>query len=70
MMPLELFPDTLARIAHITPHAWAYEAFAAIQRRGAAISDIWLNVTVLIGMALVLVALGAWALRRAVARPL
>lgn len=69
MLPLELFPDTLAKIAHVTPHAWAYDAFAAIQRHGAGISDIWVDLVVLVAMALVLVAAGAWALRRAASRP-
>ena len=69
MLPLELFPDTLAKIAHLTPHAWAYDAFAAIQRHGAGIADIWLDLVVLLAMASVLVVAGAWALRRAVSRP-
>jgi hypothetical protein len=26
MAPLEVFPDTARKIAHITPHAWANDA--------------------------------------------
>ncbi|WP_026819022.1 ABC transporter permease [Arthrobacter castelli] len=65
MLPLELFPDTLRTIANVTPHAWAYEAYAEIQRHGGGLTDI---LPQLAAMAAVLLALGAWALRRSVAR--
>ncbi len=68
MFPLELFPDTLRTIAHVTPHAWGYEAFAQLQRHDGGLVDIAPFLAVLAAMALVLVALGAWALRRSVAR--
>ena len=32
MFPLEFFPDTMRALANVTPHAWAYEAFAEVQR--------------------------------------
>ncbi len=68
MFPLEFFPDTLYTVAHITPHAWGYEAFAQIQRHGGGLADIGAGLAVLAGMALVLVVLGSLALRRSVAR--
>lgn len=67
MTPLELFPDTLRTIAHVTPHAWAYEAFAEVQRHDGTLVEILPQLGVLIGMALVLL-LGAWALRRSLSR--
>ena len=70
MVPLELFPDTLRAVAHITPHAWAYDAFAQIQRHHASLVDILPQLAVLAAMAAGLVALGAWALRRSMARAL
>lgn len=70
MVPLEIFPDSLQRIAHVTPHAWAYEAFAQIQRRGGTLTDILPQLGVLAAMAAVLLALGAWLLRRSLARPI
>ncbi|WP_448072523.1 ABC transporter permease [Georgenia yuyongxinii] len=70
MVPLEIFPDSLRRIAHVTPHAWAYEAFAQIQRRGGTLTDILPQLGVLAAMAAVLLALGAWLLRRSLARPI
>jgi len=68
MFPLELFPDTLRSVANVTPHAWGYQAFAQIQRHNGSLLDIAPYLGVLAAMALALVLLGAWALRRSVAR--
>jgi ABC-2 type transport system permease protein len=70
MLPLELFPDTLQTVAHVTPHAWAYEAFGEIQRHDAGLRDIVPQLAVLAAMAAALLALGTWALRRSMARAL
>lgn len=70
MLPLELFPDTLRAVSKVTPHAWGYEAFAEIQRHGGTLADIAPSLAVLAGMAAVLLALGAWTLRRSLARAL
>lgn len=68
MVPLEFFPDTMRRFAYLTPHAWAYEAIAEVQRRGGGLVDVLPQVGVLAGMAAVVLALGAWALRRSLGR--
>lgn len=68
MFPLELFPDRLYTVALFTPHAWGYEAFAEIQRNGGGVLDILPQLGVLAAIAIMLIALGAVALRRAVAR--
>ena len=68
MLPLELFPDAIRRIADLTPHAWAYQAFAEIQRRGGTLTDVLPHLGVLAGMAVLLASLGAWSLRRSLAR--
>jgi ABC-2 type transport system permease protein len=70
MLPLELFPATLRTIAHITPHAWAYDAFAKIQRHDAGLVDILPQLGVLAAMAAVLLVAGTWTLRRSMARAL
>jgi ABC-2 type transport system permease protein len=70
MVPLEFFPDTMRRFAYLTPHAWAYEAIAEVQRRGGGLVDVLPQLGVLAGMAAVVLALGAWALRRSLARVL
>jgi ABC-2 type transport system permease protein len=68
MTPLEFFPDTMRMVANLTPHAWAYEAFADILRRGAGLDDVLLELGVLTGMAVGLILLGSWLLRRSLAR--
>ena len=70
MLPLELFPDALRRVADITPHAWAYDAFAEIQRRGGTLVDVLPQLGVLAAMAVLLAGAGAWTLRRSLARPM
>jgi len=68
MYPLEFFGDTLRQVAHVTPHAWAYDAMAEVQRRNATLLDIAPDLAVLAGMALILLVAGAWALRRSMSR--
>jgi ABC-2 type transport system permease protein len=68
MVPLEVFSNTLRTVAHVTPHAWAYDAFATIQRRDGTLVDILPQLGVLVAMAVAALALGAWALRRSLAR--
>lgn len=68
MMPLELFPDTMRTVANVTPHAWAYDAFAEIQRRSGTLLDVLPQLGVLAAMAVLLAAAGAWSLRRSLAR--
>lgn len=68
MVPLEFFPDGLRRVAMLTPHAWGYEALAAIQREGAGVLDVLPQVGVLAAMALTVLGAGAWLLRRSLER--
>jgi ABC-2 type transport system permease protein len=68
MFPLEFFPDTLRTVAHVTPHAWGYEAIAEIQRHDGGVLDILPQLGVLAAMAAVALVLGAWLLRRSLAR--
>ncbi|MFO7779925.1 MAG: ABC transporter permease [Nitriliruptoraceae bacterium] len=68
MIPIELYPETVARVARITPHAWANEAMAELVRRDGTIVDILPQLGVLAGFAVGLLALGSWTLRRALIR--
>lgn len=68
MVPLELFTDSLRRVAMFTPHAWGYQALADIQRRDAGVLDVLPELAVLAGMAAVVLAAGALLLRRSLAR--
>ncbi|WP_153396473.1 ABC transporter permease [Ornithinicoccus halotolerans] len=68
MMPLELFPETMRSIANLTPHAWGYQAFAEIQRHDGGLLDVLPQLGVLAAMAVLLLAVGSWALRRSLSR--
>lgn len=69
MLPLELFSDTLRQVAHVTPHAWALDAFAVLVREGGNTLDILPELGVLAIYAAVLLLLAAWRLRIALTRP-
>lgn len=64
MLPLELFPETMRRIAMATPHAWALLGFADLVRGDGGIADVLPEVGVLLAYAAVLFALATWRLRR------
>ncbi len=63
MVPLEIFPDTMATVAHATPHAWAIDGFSELIRRGGDLASIGTEVAVLAAFAAGLLALGTWRLR-------
>jgi ABC-2 type transport system permease protein len=66
MAPLEVFPDTARTIAHVTPHAWANDAFSALLRHGGGLSSVLTEVAVLLAFAAALLVLATWRLRRAI----
>jgi ABC-2 type transport system permease protein len=63
MVPIEVFSDTMQRVAHLTPHAWAMDGFSELIRHGGGLADIATELAVLAGFAVVLVGLAAWRLR-------
>lgn len=68
MVPLDVFPEGMVRIAMLTPHGWANTAMAEIMRRDGSLVDITTELLVLAGMGAALVALATWLLRRSIAR--
>jgi ABC-2 type transport system permease protein len=68
MVPLEFFSPRLKQIAHLTPHAWANDAFAKLIGDGAGVGAIWHQLAVLAGYAVVLLAVATWRLRRVIVR--
>ncbi|GAA2204179.1 linearmycin resistance permease LnrM [Nonomuraea monospora] len=68
MAPIDFFPETMRRLAHVTPHAWALDGFAELLRRDGTIADVLPQLGVLIAFAAILFALGAWRLRAALTR--
>lgn len=63
MVPLEIFPDTMVKIAHFTPHAWGLDGFSELIRRGGTIADVVVELAVLAAFAVALLTLGTWRLR-------
>lgn len=68
MVPLEIFPDTMVKVAHLTPHAWALDGFAELIRHGGTLATIATEVAALVGFAVVLMGLGTWRLRAKLTR--
>lgn len=68
MLPIELFPPAMQRIALVTPHAWAIDAFAELVRRGGTVVDILPQLGVLTLYAVVLLSLATWRLRMVITR--
>ena len=64
MMPLEFYSPTLLTVAHLTPHAWAADAFATLVRHDGTVLDILPELGVLAAFATALFVAGSWALRR------
>jgi ABC-2 type transport system permease protein len=64
MVPLQIFPPTLRTVAHLTPHAWALDAFSELVGDDAGVVAILPNLGVLAAMAAVLLTLATWRLRR------
>jgi ABC-2 type transport system permease protein len=63
MVPIEIFPDTMATIAKLTPHAWAIDGYSELVRRGGTIVDVLPNIGVLAAFASAIMLLGAWRLK-------
>jgi ABC-2 type transport system permease protein len=68
MVPLEIFPPAVRTLAFITPHAWANQAMAEIVRRDGRIMDVAVELGVLAGIAVVVLALASWRLRAVLTR--
>ncbi len=66
MVPFEVFPPALRTVAHITPHAWAVDAFTEVVQNGGGIADILTELGVLVGYALVLFVIATFTLRRSI----
>lgn len=64
MAPLEVFPPVARTIAHITPHAWANEAFSKLVQHGGDLVSVLPQIAVLLGFAAVTLTLAVWQLRR------
>jgi ABC-2 type transport system permease protein len=66
MVPIEVFPSTMEKIAHVTPHAWAVEGLTDVVIENAGVSDILVPLGVLAAFAGVLLTLATWRLNRSI----
>jgi ABC-2 type transport system permease protein len=64
MWPLEVVTPTLRTVGHLTPHAWAMDAWVKVSFEGGGISAIALDLAVLGTAAVALLALAVWRMRR------
>lgn len=68
MVPLEVFPDSVRTVAHVTPHAWGNDAFAELVRRHGSLVDVLPELGVLSLYAAFLLGLATWRLSRSITR--
>ena len=68
MWPLSVVPEFMQTIGHLTPHAWANDAFITINEDGGGLADITTELGVLVTVTVVLSALAVVLLRRSLSR--
>ncbi|MGI9614878.1 MAG: ABC transporter permease [Acidimicrobiales bacterium] len=66
MVPFEIFPDWLLAVAHLTPHAWAIDAFTEVIQRGGGLGQIGVELAVLVLYGAALLTASSITLRRAI----
>jgi len=64
MWPLEIVGPVMRAVGHVTPHAWAMDAWLELIWEGRGVGAIWTELAVLAGFATVLSVLAAWRLGR------
>jgi ABC-2 type transport system permease protein len=64
MVPLEIFPPTMERIAHLTPHAWAIEALTETMATGGSPAGVATQLVVLAAYAAALLVVATFLFRR------
>lgn len=71
MIPLYSFKyisETVWRIAHLSPHAWAIESFEELVAFDGGLADVGVFLLILLGYAVVLFGLATWRLRTVLTR--
>jgi ABC-2 type transport system permease protein len=63
MWPLEITPQWMQSIGHIFPTAWAMDGFNDIVTRGLGLSDVLLEIAVLLGFGILFLAIGVWGFK-------
>ncbi len=68
MWPLSVVPPFMRTLGHLTPHAWANDAFNSIVEEGGGLSEVAAEIAVLGGITAVLAVLAVVLLRRSLSR--
>lgn len=68
MVPLEVFPSAMRTIAHLTPHAWAIDAFYDLLLNGSGIARVLPDVGVLLLFAAAIVTVASLRFRQTIVR--
>ncbi len=50
MWPLEIVPQAMRTVGHLTPHAWAMDAFIALMGKGADLASIAPQIAILLAL--------------------
>ncbi len=66
MVPADVFPETMRTVAHVTPHAWAMDAFRDMLLNDAGVLQILPQLGVLLVFAVVLLGIAVFRFRRLV----
>jgi ABC-2 type transport system permease protein len=67
IVPIDVFPDVMRTLSHVTPHAWAMDAFHRLLLEGGGLGQVLTEVGVLLGFAAVLLTLAVFRFRRVIA---
>ena len=68
MVPLEIFPPTMLKVAHLTPHAWALDGLSELIRFDGGLADIVVEIGVLLGFGVVLIGIAGWRFHHVLTR--
>lgn len=66
MVPPEVFPDVMRTLSHVTPHAWAIDAFREMSLHGGHLLQILPQLAALAGFAVVLLGLAVLRFRHVI----
>lgn len=69
MWPLEIVPESVRLAGHLTPHAWAVDAWVSVLSRGGGLADIAGYVAILGAYAVVLLGIASLRLRHSLVTP-
>ena len=59
-IPSDFLPDLINNIARFVPHYWANQVYYGLILRGENLADVWIDIVVLLGFALLFFIVGVW----------